>query len=327
MRAGIKSILLILACAVLFGAGFRPRPLPAAAYAATGYSFAGALRAWKESLGPPLPEAVLLDVPVVYQWPEMPNGCEATALTMLLQYYGFAADKLSVAYDYIPRSDFTYTWFSTYGPDPASAYAGDPALFGFYCLAPAVAEGANRYLAEQDSTLRAVDISGADGYVLRRSIAQGRPVVVWATIGFEPVVYSDYSWRLYSDSYPRSVIRRAADRMRHLPAALRGNGTPCSRAQRSAAGCVRSVSGRCKALVSPTVKTKNEKRPAALTEHRQSSRTLDFPALQIKPFLDVYSPGTARMPETAIRPLHFIPLPTQVPLRPKEAFRRVPKQA
>ena len=47
MRAGIKSILLILACAVLFGAGFRPRPLPAAAYAATGYSFAGALRAWK----------------------------------------------------------------------------------------------------------------------------------------------------------------------------------------------------------------------------------------------------------------------------------------
>ena len=121
MRAGIKSILLILACAVLFGAGFRPRPLPAAAYAATGYSFAGALRAWKESLGPPLPEAVLLDVPVFYQWPEMPNGCEATALTMLLQYYGFAADKLSVAYDYIPRSDFTYTWFSTYGPDPASA--------------------------------------------------------------------------------------------------------------------------------------------------------------------------------------------------------------
>ena len=47
MRAGIKSILLILACAVLFGAGFRPRPLPAAAYAATGYSFAGALRAGK----------------------------------------------------------------------------------------------------------------------------------------------------------------------------------------------------------------------------------------------------------------------------------------
>ena len=25
-------------------------------------------------------------------------------------------------------------------------------------------------------------------------------MVVWATIGFEPLVYSDYSWRLYSDS-------------------------------------------------------------------------------------------------------------------------------
>lgn len=76
MRAGIKSILLILACAVLFGAGFRPRPLPAAAYAATGYSFAGALRAWKESLGPPLPEAVLLDVPVFTSGPKCPTAAK-----------------------------------------------------------------------------------------------------------------------------------------------------------------------------------------------------------------------------------------------------------
>ena len=278
----------------------------------------------------------------------MPNGCEATALTMLLQYYGFAADKLSVAYDYIPRSDFTYTWFSTYGPDPASAYAGDPALFGFYCRAPAVAEGANRYLAEQDSTLRAVDISGADGYVLRRSIAQGRPVVVWATIGFEPLVYSDYSLaavfrqlRLPSLQKTCTVLWYAATTRTIFISAIRytarcrSNAAPSCCATRkwnAVQSCSAKrrrmrplVSGRCKALVSPTVKTKQ--RPAALTEHRQSSRTLDFPALQIKPFPDVYSPGTARMPETAIRPLHFIPRPTQVPLRPKEAFRRVPKQA
>ena len=282
MRAGIKSILLILACAVLFGAGFRPRPLPAAAYAATGYSFAGALRAWKESLGPPLPEAVLLDVPVVYQWPEMPNGCEATALTMLLQYYGFAADKLSVGIRLYPPLDFTCltSGFPTVRLDPASAYAGDPALFGFYCLAPAVAEGANRYLAEQDSTLRAVDISGAGGYVLRRSIAQGRPVVVWATIGFEPLVYSDYSWRLYSDSSATiptktcTVLWYAATTRTIFISAIRytarcrSNAAPsccatrkwnavqsCSaKRRRMRPLCIR----RCKALVSPTVKTKRK---------------------------------------------------------------------
>ena len=130
----------------------------------------------------------------------MPNGCEATALTMLLQYYGFAADKLSVAYDYIPRSDFTYIWSSTYGPDPASAYAGDPALFGFYCLAPAVAEGANRYLAEQDSTLRAVDMSRAGRLRAPKEHRSGTAGGgLGATIGFEPLVYSDYSWRPYSD--------------------------------------------------------------------------------------------------------------------------------
>ena len=164
-----------------------------------GYSFAGALRAWKESLCPPLPEAVLLDV-LLYQWPEMPNGCEATALTMLLQYYGFAADKLSVAYDYIPRSDFTYTWFSTYWPDPASAYAGDPALFGFTAWPPA-------WPKEQTVILRNRTARCARWISAARTVTcskepqledgrwwSGRPSAL------SPVVYSDYSWRLYSDS-------------------------------------------------------------------------------------------------------------------------------
>ena len=200
MRAGIKSLLLIVACAALFSVGLRPHALPAAAYASPGYSCTGTLRVWKESLCLSLPETALLDVPVVYQRLEMPNGCEAAALTMLLQYYGFAADKLDIAYAYIPRVDFTSTWFSTYGPDPADAYAGDPALDGFYCLPPVVAEGANRYLTVRKSALRAVDITGADAYTLRRNLAQGRPVMIWTTVGFEPVAYSDCSWRLYSDS-------------------------------------------------------------------------------------------------------------------------------
>ena len=165
----------------------------------------------------------------------------------------------------------------------------------------------------------------------------------------EPLVYSDYSWRLYSDSsvttiptktctvlwyaattrtilYPRSVIRRAADRMRHASccATRKWNAVQSCSAKRRRMRplCIREVQGSRK----PTVKQKT-KASGSLAVFRQSSRTLDFPALQIKPFPDVYSPGTARMPETAIRPLHFIPRPTQVPLRPKEAFRRVPKQA
>lgn len=200
MRMKLLALLLVLACAVLFGLGLPPEPaIPASTYVSPGYSGAEMLLRLAQSLGPPLPDAVLLDVPTVYQWPEMPNGCEATALTMLLQYYGLPADKLEIAYTYIPRSDFTFTWFATYGPDPEYAYAGDPALFGFYCLAPAVVQGANTYLAEQESTLCARNMSGADTYVLQRLLAQGQPVVFWATIDFAPVEYSDYTWKLYSN--------------------------------------------------------------------------------------------------------------------------------
>ena len=258
MRAGIKSILLILACAVLFGAGFRPRPLPAAAYAATGYSFAGALRAWKESLGPPLPEAVLLDVPVVYQWPEMPNGCEATALTMLLQYYGFAADKLSVAYDYIPRSDFTYTWFSTYGPDPASAYAGDPALFGFYCLAPAVAEGASlrdgRWWSGRPSALSpwcTAIIPGGCIQTAPSTIPTKTCTVLWYAATTRTIFISAirYTARCRSNAAPSCCATRkwnavqscSAKRRRMRPLCIRevqGSRKPhCKNKKRKASGC------------------------------------------------------------------------------------------
>ena len=74
---------------------------------------------------------------------------------------GVPADKLDLAYGYIPRGDIEETTDGRTGPDPELAYAGDPAAgLGFYCFAQPVAQGANAYLAAQGSALRAADITG-----------------------------------------------------------------------------------------------------------------------------------------------------------------------
>lgn len=37
------------------------------------------------------------DFPIIIQNPELPTGCEITALTMVLNYYGYPADKIVMA--------------------------------------------------------------------------------------------------------------------------------------------------------------------------------------------------------------------------------------
>ena len=125
---------------------------------------------------------VQLPVRTVLQNPELPNGCEAASLAALLKYKGVPADKLDLAYGYIPRGDIEETTDGRTGPDPELAYAGDPAAgLGFYCFAQPVAQGANAYLAAQGSALRAADITGVTGQGLLQYLRGGDPVIVWIT--------------------------------------------------------------------------------------------------------------------------------------------------
>ena len=120
---------------------------------------------------------VQLPVRTVLQNPELPNGCEAASLAALLKYKGVPADKLDLAYGYIPRGDIEETTDGRTGPDPELAYAGDPAAgLGFYCFAQPVAQGANAYLAAQGSALRAADITGVTGQGLLQYLRGGDPV-------------------------------------------------------------------------------------------------------------------------------------------------------
>lgn len=145
-----------------------------------------------------LPARHRLDVPVILQNPELPNGCEATALAMVLTYHGYNADKLSLAYDYIPLEDFVLVDGRRTGGNPALVYPGDPGGIGYYCLPRVVAGAANRYLSRQSGASHVGrNATGAEEDVLKAHIAAGQPVLAWCTIdGEAPRTNPDTAWYL-----------------------------------------------------------------------------------------------------------------------------------
>lgn len=109
---------------------------------------------------------MLLDIPMIKQLPEYHNGCEATSLTMMLNYAGIKVDKATVVSkmkkDTIPiKRDST-------GKSPG--YSIDPVA-----LAPLV----NYYLPG-----KTLDLTGCSYETLENTMLSGRPVVVWITVYF-----------------------------------------------------------------------------------------------------------------------------------------------
>ena len=138
-----------------------------------------------------------LDVVPVLQEPALPNGCEAASLASVLGYYGLQADMLDLAYGYIPRQDFYQAADgSRIGPNPETAYPGDPASLGFYCFAGALCEGANTYLQKAGSSLRAYDVTGITEAGLAEYLAAGTPVIVWVTTDWQPPRAASFTWLL-----------------------------------------------------------------------------------------------------------------------------------
>ena len=140
---------------------------------------------------------ILYDVPQILQNPELPNGCEITSLCELLHFYGFHADKCELADHYLPQSE---KW---YGSDPNAVYLGNPRLddntpeTGYYCFAGPIIEAARKYLEEQNSSLKPVDLTGAQEEELMAALQSGHPFIVWASLHFEDIQYDPApAWRL-----------------------------------------------------------------------------------------------------------------------------------
>lgn len=130
------------------------------------------------SAGPTLASEIS-GFPVVYQRPELPTGCEVTALTMLINYYGYPVSKTTMASTYLPQVASGYTG----RVDLDYYFCGNPYGVGIGCGAGALVTAANSYFAASGSSLRGVDITGTSAEGLYDYISNGKPVVVMVTIG------------------------------------------------------------------------------------------------------------------------------------------------
>lgn len=133
------------------------------------------------------PTSCTLDVECILQNPELPTGCEVTALATVLNYCGFEIDKVDLCDNYMPISSTADRTFS-------EAYIGDPrADNGFGCYAPVIAVTAENYFNDIDSNWRALDLSGTEFRDLFYQIENGRPVVIWASMGLKNVIL-EHKW-------------------------------------------------------------------------------------------------------------------------------------
>lgn len=134
-----------------------------------------------------MPDSSLIDnFSIIYQEPELPTGCEITAMTMLMNYYGCSVDKTTMASEYLPTADYNCYEKDgvTVGTDFEKYFMGDPfSVSGCVCGTPAVEKAANDYFKENSKGLKAVDISGSTPDELYKHIANGTPVFVLCTIG------------------------------------------------------------------------------------------------------------------------------------------------
>ncbi|SCG83990.1 hypothetical protein DW1_2426 [Proteiniborus sp. DW1] len=141
-------------------------------------------------------EEVYIDVPTVMQNPELPNGCEITSLTAVLNSKGYNADKLEMADVYLPKEAFYRKDGKLYGANPYVSYAGNPReKSGFFSYAPPIIEAANLYLGTVEGKENPIDISGSTREEIIEYLNQGNPVVIWVTLDLSKPKLN-YSWHL-----------------------------------------------------------------------------------------------------------------------------------
>ncbi|MFD1020161.1 C39 family peptidase [Thalassobacillus hwangdonensis] len=130
-------------------------------------------------------------VPVFDQYPELPTGCEATSLAMLLNWGGVSVSKFDVA-DSLPKgpkvNEVDGNWT---GGNPNVAFVGDPysekdGSFGVF--EGPILQTINTYLPG-----KGINMTGQSFDSLLSIVENGKPVMVWTTID-QKQTYLSASW-------------------------------------------------------------------------------------------------------------------------------------
>ncbi len=137
---------------------------------------------------------VMLDVPLESQFdePSLENGCEVTALSMLLSFYGFDTDKNQLAeqLDYVP----VFNEDGTHG-DPNEGFVGEISggdwAMGVYV--PPIASLAQKIVGTSYHTHPVTDAKLTD---VKQALQENRPVWASVTVDFEVPDETDFmTWQ------------------------------------------------------------------------------------------------------------------------------------
>ena len=135
-----------------------------------------------------------IDVKNIMQEPELPTGCEITSLTIVLNYLGFDVDKCYMADNYLQKGQIGTV-------DAYTAFIGNPRTSWSYgCYSPVIIESANNFLCDNNSNLRAYDLTGSDFEDLFYEIQENNPIIIWATMSLvEP--YDMKTWNINGKNF------------------------------------------------------------------------------------------------------------------------------
>lgn len=137
----------------------------------------------------------IANVPLIAQRPELPNGCEITAVTMMLQYAGAKVDKMEMARE-MPRSS-----------NPNYGYIGQPwDQTGITIFPPALMNLVEQYAGS------AKNLTGQGFDAIKYQINIGHPVVTWNTLYGFPyhalvVTGYDKNYVYYNDCWTDQTLQ------------------------------------------------------------------------------------------------------------------------
>lgn len=127
------------------------------------------------------------DVPVICQHPDMPTGCEATALTMLLNWHGLSLDNHAVA-EALPKGEKVALIDGHWrGGNPEHEFVGSPyedeGSFGVF-------EKPILGVIEKFLPGLGFDMTNQPFAEIRAMVRSGKPVMAWTTIDQKTTFHS-----------------------------------------------------------------------------------------------------------------------------------------
>ncbi|HAS05711.1 MULTISPECIES: C39 family peptidase [Clostridia] len=121
-------------------------------------------------------------ITLVDQFPDLPTGCEVTALEMALKYEGYDVDRFKLCDEYLDKSD-------TGTGNPFKSFIGNPrSKNGLGCYAQAITECA------RNAGAQAVNISECKFSEILKYVNDGNPVIIWATVAMKPSTIGSVKW-------------------------------------------------------------------------------------------------------------------------------------